>query len=66
MKPRRYIDWRSIHNEFGSASWSVLDDILTIRSCHGTMSSPLNGATPAALARILMCELSTPRPEDAA
>jgi|RhiMetdeSRZDD1v2_1073273.scaffolds.fasta_scaffold31341_4 hypothetical protein len=64
MKPRRYINWVSVHNEFGSASWSVLDDILTIRSCKGVMSSPLNGATPAALARILMQELSTSRPED--
>ena len=46
MKPRRYINWVSVHNEFGSASWSVLDDILTIRSCKGVMSSPLNGASP--------------------
>jgi hypothetical protein len=66
MKPRRFINWISVHNEFGSASWSVLDDILTIRSCNGTMSSPLGGSTPAALARILMHELANQRPEDAA
>jgi hypothetical protein len=61
---RRFINWVSVHNEFGSASWSVLDDVLTIRSCNGVMSSPLNGATPAALARVMMFELANQRPED--
>jgi hypothetical protein len=66
MRPRRFINWVSVHNEFGSASWSVLDDILTVRSCNGVMSAPLAGSTPASLAKILMQELSNQRPEDAA
>jgi hypothetical protein len=63
---RRFINWRSIHNEFGDASWAVLDDTLTVRTCNGVMSAQLNGSAPAALARILMQELSHSRPEDAA
>jgi len=66
MRPRRFINWISIHNEFSDASWMVLDDILTVRSCHGVMSASLGGSTPTALARILMNELANLRPEDAA
>jgi hypothetical protein len=62
---RRFINWISVHNEFGSASWSVIDDILTVRSCNGVISAQLDGASPASLARILMHELSNERPEDA-
>jgi hypothetical protein len=63
---RRFISWVSIHNEHGSASYAVNDDIVTVRTCNGTKSVQLNGATPASVARILMRELSIERPEDAA
>jgi hypothetical protein len=63
---RRFINWISLHNEHGSGSWSVIDDIVTVRTCHGTKSVPLNGCTPASVARILMRELLTERSEDAA
>jgi hypothetical protein len=63
---RRFINWCSIHNEHGSGSWSVIDDVLTIRTCNGTKSIPLNGSTPAALAKILMAELAVERSDDAA
>jgi hypothetical protein len=63
---RRFISWQPLHNEFGSGEWTVNDDIVTVRTCHGTKSVPLNGCTPASVARILMHELSIERPEDAA
>jgi hypothetical protein len=44
---RRFINWHSIHNEHGSGSWMVLDDILTVRTCNGTKSTQLGGSTPA-------------------
>jgi hypothetical protein len=53
-------------NEHGSGSWSVNDDIVTVRTCNGTKSELLNGRTPAAIARVLMQQLSIERPEDAA
>jgi hypothetical protein len=55
-----------MHNEFGSGSWSVSDDVLTVRTCNGVKTELLNGRTPAAIARALMHELSIERPEDAA
>ena len=63
---RRFINWISIHTEHGSGSWSVIDDTLTVRTCNGVKTAQLGGNTPAALARILMYELATERPEDAA
>jgi hypothetical protein len=63
---RRYIDWISIHTEHGSASYALNDDIVTVRTCHGTKSVPLNGCTPASVARTLMRELSIERPDDTA
>jgi hypothetical protein len=63
---RRYINWVSMHNEHGSGSWAVIDDTLTVRTANGTKSEQLNGRKPAAIARVLMHELSIERPEDAA
>jgi hypothetical protein len=63
---RRFISWVSIHNEFGSGSWAVIDDTLTVRTANGTKSVPLNGSTPGSIAQMLMRELANERPEDAA
>jgi hypothetical protein len=63
---RRFISWVSIHTDHGSGSYAVIDDTLTVRTANGTKSVPLNGCTPASVARILMRELSIERPEDAA
>jgi hypothetical protein len=63
---RRFISWVSMHTEYGSGSWAVIDDTLTVRTANGTKSEQLNGRTPAAIARALMCELANERPEDAA
>jgi hypothetical protein len=61
---RRYIDWTSLHTEYGSGSWAVIDNTLTVRTADGVMSAPLGGSTPASLARVLMHELANQRPED--
>jgi hypothetical protein len=63
---RRFISWRSIHNEHGSGSWAVVDETLTVRCANGIKSVQLGGSAPASMAQILMRELATERPEDAA
>ena len=63
---RRFISWCSIHTDFGSGSWAVIDDTLTVRCANGTKSVQLGDSSPASMAQILLRELATERPEDAA
>lgn len=54
---RQFVVWNSIHNEYGSGSWAVIDGLLTVRTASGTKSTQLGWHPPDTLARILMKEI---------
>ena len=61
---RQFITWNTIHNEYGSGSWAVIDGNVTVRTSKGTKSEMLGRLDPKILAAFLMAELLLEERED--
>ena len=55
---RKFIIWHSLTTRYGSASWALIDDVVTIRAAYGSKSSAIGQMDPETLARALMRELA--------
>ena len=58
---RQFIIWNTIHNEYGSASWAVIDGVVTVRTSAGSKSEMLGRLEPKILATCLMADLASER-----
>ncbi len=55
---RRFVSWNTLHCEWGSGSWALLDDeTITVITASGSRTTQLGNSPPEALARILMREI---------
>ena len=61
---RIFITWHTLHTEYGSGSWAVIDGMLTVRTANGSKTAWLGGMSGETLATVLMRELAQER-EDA-
>jgi hypothetical protein len=58
MSKRKFITWHTIRNEWGTGSWSLDDNLLTVVTAHGKKATQLGWHPPDLLARILMREIN--------
>jgi hypothetical protein len=54
----QFITWTTLHNEFGSGSYAVIDELVMVKTCSGQKATQLGGSTPEGIARILMREIA--------
>ncbi len=55
---RNFVVWNSITTHYGSGSWALIDNMVTVRTAYGTKSTQHGGMDPETLARKLMRELA--------
>ena len=44
--------WHTLHCEYGTGSWAVIDGTLTVRTANGSKTTQLGESTPESLARV--------------
>ena len=49
---RPFVVWHSIHNEYGSGSYAVIDGLVMVKTCNGSKATQLGWSTPEGIARI--------------
>jgi hypothetical protein len=56
---RPFVVWHNYHCDHGSCSYAVIEDRLTVRTCHGSKTVRFDGECPEAIARTLIWEIES-------